>query len=146
MIDLADEIDRYFKACISGKIDALIKCRIKKLEEDTGGADENYGGGRIQNVNVAKNGIENRIIRKSDDWNVAQWKKDLWNVNQFMLTLTPHEQQLLQMRYRRKPYSWDKVAKELYKSKRQCYNDLKRIKQEFSEGAYWDPSFLWKTL
>ncbi|CAK1250483.1 hypothetical protein [Fructobacillus fructosus] len=134
---MADEVDHKFKMYFSGIWKHNLKWRLFELENQTRATDDNIGGGRLQNVNTAKNAVELKVARKIDDPIVHDLTMRIESMEHFLEILTDRDIKMLELRFKKSPDKWEIVSSKLFRSARRLSADLKRIKSEYRNGIYW---------
>ncbi|MCK8617801.1 RinA family protein [Fructobacillus sp. M158] len=134
---MADEVDHKFKMYFSGAWENNLKWRLFELENQPKKADDNIGGGRIENVNTAKNAVELKVARKIDDPIVHDLTMRIESMEHFLKLLTERDIKMLQLRFKKRPEKWDVVSAKLFRSARRLRADMKRVKEEYRKGIYW---------
>lgn len=134
---MADEVDRKFKMYFSGTWQHSLAWRIFELDHQRAPTDDNIDGGRLQNVNMAKNAVELKVARKMDDPIVRDLTMRIESMEHFLKLLTERDIKMLESRFKKSPDKWDIVESKLFRSKRRLNVDLNRIKSEYRNGIYW---------
>lgn len=134
---MADEVDHKFKMYFSGTWQHNLDWRIFELDHQRAPTDDNIGGGRLQNVNVAKNAVESKVARKIDDPIVHDLTMRIESMEHFLEILTDRDIKMLELRFKKSPDKWEIVSSKLFRSARRLSADLKRIKSEYRDGIYW---------
>lgn len=134
---MRDTVDKCFYGYFSGQFKNEYEWRLKNLKHPKSRTDENVGGGKLENVNTAKESTENRIIKVEDDERLNEIIRLIDAVDRFVRIIDHDEVELLRMRYKRHPDKWNFISVKLCKSDRQLQDDLKSLKDEFLASYYY---------
>ncbi|CAK1221989.1 transcriptional regulator [Fructobacillus evanidus] len=134
---MADKIDKLFTEYFSGDIEK--KIALRKFELRTAqSADENIGGGRVENVNNEKSKVEGVLIKEYEDQELNLLQSRYNAVHDFIVDNDLELVNMLDYYYdERKHYVWKKVARLVFKSERQCQNDRDKAKYRFLLRNTW---------
>ncbi|WP_168778720.1 DUF722 domain-containing protein [Fructobacillus tropaeoli] len=134
---MADKIDKLFREYFSGELEKNIALRKFELRSAQS-ADENIGGGRVENVNNEKTKVEGVLIKEYDDQELNLLQARYNAVHDFIVDNDLELVNMLDYYYdERKHYVWTKVARLVFKSERQCQNDRDKAKYRFLLRNTW---------